>query len=77
MNLINEIPSVGTQLKDQLNQWVTTTPRYPAKKIEIIPSQDMKEKLEALGYLAGEEKTEGPSPASKGCNAEESNAMNN
>ncbi len=77
INLINEIPSVGTKLKNQLNQWVTTTPRYPANKIEIIPSQDMKEKLEGLGYLAGEEKTEGLSPASKGCNAEEGNAMNN
>jgi arylsulfatase A-like enzyme len=76
-NLINEIPSVGTQLKDRLNQWVTTTPRYPAKKIKIIPSQDMRDKLEALGYLAGEGKEEGPPPTPKGCNAEESNAMNN
>jgi len=58
VNLISKNPSFGKKLKDQLNQWIASASRYPAEKIKITPSQELKEKLKALGYISNEEQRE-------------------
>lgn len=66
VNLINKKASFGKKFKEQLNQWIASAPRYPAEKIKITPSQEVKEKLKALGYISnGEQKELKQSP--KGC----------
>lgn len=52
INLAGERPSLAKNLKDQLSQWMNSTHKYPTKKIKIIPSPEMKEKLESLGYIS-------------------------
>jgi arylsulfatase A-like enzyme len=51
-NLIKENPSVSATLKEQLLQWVNTSHSYPATKITVSPSQELQEKLKALGYIS-------------------------
>jgi arylsulfatase A-like enzyme len=51
-NLIKENPSVSATLKGQLLQWVNNAHNYPAEKITVSPSQELLEKLKALGYIS-------------------------
>jgi arylsulfatase A-like enzyme len=69
VNLIRVESSLGKQLNEQLNKWVTTTPRYPANRIEITPSQETEEQLKALGYISNgnEEKLKPPPKCCTNC----------
>ena len=51
-NLIKENSSVSATLKEQLLQWVNTSHSYPATKITVSPSQELQDKLKALGYIS-------------------------
>ena len=51
-NLIKENPSVSATLREQLLQWVSTAHHYPVEKITVAPSQELLDKLKALGYIS-------------------------
>ena len=52
VNLIYDEISLRLKLKEQLLQWMNTAHRYPATQIEANPSQELQEKLKALGYIS-------------------------
>ena len=52
VNLINEQPSLGEELKKQLNRWIASSHRYPVTQVQITPSQETQEQLKALGYIS-------------------------
>jgi arylsulfatase A-like enzyme len=51
LNLIKENTSLSTDLKEQLFEWMNAAHRYPVEKISVTPSQEMQDKLKALGYI--------------------------
>ena len=54
-NLADKNPDQCTQLKNELLDWVATSKTYPVKAQSFQLSQEEKEKLEAIGYVATEE----------------------
>ena len=51
MNLMKENTSVSLDLKEQLLQWMSTAHHYPVENITVTPSQEVQDKLKALGYI--------------------------
>ena len=51
VNLVSDHAALGDKLKERLNQWVETAPKYPPKKVEVNPSQEIVDKLKSLGYM--------------------------
>ena len=41
VNLVSDHAALGDKLKERLNQWVETAPKYPPKKVEVNPSQEI------------------------------------
>jgi arylsulfatase A-like enzyme len=54
-NLADKNPKQCTQLNKELLHWAATSKTYPVKSKSFEMSQEEKEKLEAMGYVATEE----------------------
>lgn len=52
VNLINEERFLRSKLKEQLFKWMNAGERYPPSQIEVTPTQEIQEKLKALGYIS-------------------------
>ena len=58
VNLINEKGSLRSKLKEQLFKWMNAAERYPPSQIEVTPTQEIQEKLKALGYISEEDSSQ-------------------
>ena len=54
VNLLKENISLSEKLREQLLQWVNAAHRYPVSQIEVTPTQEVQEKLKALGYITND-----------------------
>ncbi len=52
VNLIYKEDSLQGKLKKQLVQWMSAAYKYPASQIEVTPTEELQEKLKALGYIS-------------------------
>lgn len=52
VNLIGDEGSLRGKLNEQLLHWINAAERYPPSQIEVTPTQEIQEKLKALGYIS-------------------------
>lgn len=56
-NLVHQEVSIAKELRKELLNWASTSPKAPSTKKKTKPSKEIEEKLKALGYISnGEQK---------------------
>ncbi len=58
VNLVHQEASIAKELKEELINWVSTSPKGPSIKMQVKPSKDIEEKLKAMGYISNGEQEE-------------------